>query len=102
MDAAPPPTDEPHQPADPLAPNTANPPNVRATTAQAPKDDRFPADRGDTRPVRVEQICGLPQPFSGAAVRVITLGSRIELLDMLRGLRELKRAAASRMRRIRS
>ena len=26
MDAAPPPTAEPHHPADPLAPNTANPP----------------------------------------------------------------------------
>jgi hypothetical protein len=32
MDAVPPPTAEPHHPADPLAPNTANPPNVRATT----------------------------------------------------------------------
>jgi hypothetical protein len=51
MDAVPPPTAEPHHPADPLAPNTANPPNVRATTGQAPKDDRFPADRGDTRPL---------------------------------------------------
>lgn len=51
MDAKPPPTAEPHHPAAPLAPNTANPPNVRATTDQAPKDDRFPADRGDTRPV---------------------------------------------------
>ena len=51
MDAAPPPTAEPHHPADPLAPNTANPPNVGTTTGQAPKDDRFPADRGDTRPV---------------------------------------------------
>jgi hypothetical protein len=51
MDAAPPPTAEPHHPADLLAPNTANPPNVGTTTGQAPKDDRFPADRGDTRPV---------------------------------------------------
>jgi hypothetical protein len=51
MDAAPPPTKEPHHPADPLAPNTANPPNPGTTTGQAPKDDRFPADRGDTRPV---------------------------------------------------
>lgn len=51
MDAAPPPTAEPRHPADPLAPITANPPNVGATTGQAPKDERFPADRGDTRPV---------------------------------------------------
>ena len=51
MDAAPPPTKEPHHPADLLAPNTANPPNAGTTTGQAPKDDRFPADRGDTRPV---------------------------------------------------
>jgi hypothetical protein len=51
MNALPPPTAEPHHPADPLAPNTANAPNVRATTGEAPKDDRFPADRGDTRPV---------------------------------------------------
>ena len=51
MDAAPPPTKEPHHPADLLAPNTANPPNAQTTTGQAPKDDRFPADRGDTRPV---------------------------------------------------
>jgi hypothetical protein len=49
MNATPPPTAEPQHPADPLAPNTANSPNVRATTDQAPKDDRFPADRGDTR-----------------------------------------------------
>ena len=51
MDAAPPPTKEPYHPADLLAPNTANPPNAGTTTGQAPKDDRFPADRGDTRPV---------------------------------------------------
>jgi hypothetical protein len=51
MDAAPPPTAEPHHPADPLAPNTANPPKVGTTTGEALKDDRFPADRGDTRPV---------------------------------------------------
>jgi hypothetical protein len=51
MDAVPPPTAEPRHPADPLAPDTANSPSVRATTGQAPKDDRFPADRGDTRPV---------------------------------------------------
>ena len=29
----------------------SNPPNLEATTGQAPKDDRFPADWGDTRPV---------------------------------------------------
>jgi hypothetical protein len=51
MDAAPPPTAEPHHPADPLAPHTANPPKVGTTTGEALKDDRFPADRGDTRPV---------------------------------------------------
>ena len=51
MDAAPPPTKEPHHPADLLAPNTANPPKVGTTTGEALKDDRFPADRGDTRPV---------------------------------------------------
>jgi hypothetical protein len=51
MDAAPPPTKEPYHPADLLAPNTANPLNAGTTTGQAPKDDRFPADRGDTRPV---------------------------------------------------
>jgi hypothetical protein len=49
--AAPPPTKEPYHPADLLAPNTANPPNAGTTTGQAPKDDRFPADRGDTRSV---------------------------------------------------
>jgi hypothetical protein len=47
MDAAPAPTKEPHHPADLLAPNTANPPTPGTTTGQAPKDDRFPADRGD-------------------------------------------------------
>jgi hypothetical protein len=51
MDAPPPPTKEPHHPADPFAPNTANPPSAGTTIGQAPKDDRFPADRGDTRPV---------------------------------------------------
>ena len=56
MDAAPPPTKEPHHPADPLAPNTANPPNPGTTTGQAPKDDRFPADRGDTRPVQSRRM----------------------------------------------
>jgi hypothetical protein len=49
MDAPPPPTREPSHPADGYAPKTSNP--SAATTGQAPKDDRFPADRGDTRPV---------------------------------------------------
>jgi len=49
MDAPPPPMREPSHPADGYAPNAANP--SAATTGQAPKDDRFPADRGDTRPV---------------------------------------------------
>jgi hypothetical protein len=51
MDAPPPPALEPRHPADGFAPNTSNPPNLGATTGQAPKDDRLPADRGDTRPV---------------------------------------------------
>ncbi len=37
--------------ADPLAPNTSNPAARGTTTGQAPRDDRLPADRGDTRPV---------------------------------------------------
>jgi hypothetical protein len=49
MDAAPPPAREPSHPADGYAPKASNP--SAATTGQAPKDDRFPADRGDTRPV---------------------------------------------------
>jgi hypothetical protein len=50
MDAPPPPAREPSHPADGwLAPKASNP--SAATTGQAPKDDRFPADRGDTRPV---------------------------------------------------
>ena len=49
MDAPPPPTREPSHPADGYAPKASNP--SAATTGQAPKDDRFPADRGDTRPV---------------------------------------------------
>jgi len=49
MDAPPPPTREPSHPADGYAPKASNPSG--ATTGQAPKDDRFPADRGDTRPV---------------------------------------------------
>ena len=50
MDAPPPPQREPSHPADGYAPKTSNP--SAATTGQAPKnDDRFPADRGDTRPV---------------------------------------------------
>ena len=49
MDAPPPPTREPSHPADGYAPKASNP--SAATTGQAPKDSRFPADRGDTRPV---------------------------------------------------
>jgi hypothetical protein len=51
MDAPPPPAPEPRHPADGFAPNTLNAPNLGATTGQAPKDDRLPADRRDTRPV---------------------------------------------------
>ena len=46
---APPPTREPSHPADGYAPKASNP--SAATTGQARKDDRFPADRGNTRPV---------------------------------------------------
>jgi len=49
MDAPQPPTREPSHPADGYAPKASTP--SAATTGQAPKDDRFPADRGDTRPV---------------------------------------------------
>jgi hypothetical protein len=49
MDAPPPPAREPSHPADGYAPKASNP--SAATTGQAPKDDRFPADRGNTRPV---------------------------------------------------
>jgi hypothetical protein len=51
MDAPAPLTSEPRHPADPLTPNTSNPPAQGTTTGQAPKDERLPADRGDTRPV---------------------------------------------------
>jgi hypothetical protein len=51
MDTAPPATAQPHHPADALAPNTPNPPSVGSTTGQAPHDQRFPADRGEIRPV---------------------------------------------------
>jgi hypothetical protein len=51
MDAPPPPTPEPRHPADPFAPNTSNAPALGTTTGQALKDERFPADRGDARPV---------------------------------------------------
>ena len=51
MDAAPPQTTQPHHPADALAPNIPNAPNGGATTGQTPRDERFPADRGETRPV---------------------------------------------------
>ncbi len=51
MDRPPPLTPEPSHPADPFAPNTSNPAAVGTTTGQAPRDDRLPADRGDTRPV---------------------------------------------------
>ena len=51
MDRPPPPTPEPGHPADPLAPNTSHPAARGTTTGQAPRDDRLPADRGDTRPV---------------------------------------------------
>ena len=47
IDAPPPPAREPSHPADGYAPKASNP--SAATTT--PKDDRFPADRGDTRPV---------------------------------------------------
>ena len=49
MDAPPPPAREPSHPADGYAPKSSNP--SAATTGQARKDERFPADRGDTRPV---------------------------------------------------
>jgi hypothetical protein len=50
MDAAPPPAREPSHPADGYVPKASN--LSSATTGQAPKnDDRFPADRGATRPV---------------------------------------------------
>jgi hypothetical protein len=51
MDRPPPLTPEPSHPADPLGPNTSNPAVLGTTTGQAPRDDRLPADRGDTRPV---------------------------------------------------
>jgi hypothetical protein len=51
MDAPAPLTSEPSHPADPLVPNTSNPSAQGTTTGQAPKDERLPADRGDTRPV---------------------------------------------------
>jgi hypothetical protein len=51
MDAPAPLTSEPGHPADPLMPNTSNPAAQGTTTGQAPKDERLPADRGDTRPV---------------------------------------------------
>jgi hypothetical protein len=51
MDRSPPLTPEPSHPADPLAPNTSNPAALGTTTGQAPRADRLPADRGDTRPV---------------------------------------------------
>jgi hypothetical protein len=51
MDAPAPLTSEPRHPADPLTPNTSNPPAQGTTTGQAPKDERLPADRGDTRRV---------------------------------------------------
>jgi hypothetical protein len=51
MDATPPQTPQPHHPADALAPNTPKSPNAGSTTGQAPRDERFPADRGETRPV---------------------------------------------------
>jgi hypothetical protein len=51
MDATPPQTTQPHHPADALAPNTPKSPNAGSTTGQAPRDERFPADRGETRPV---------------------------------------------------
>jgi hypothetical protein len=43
MDARPAPAREPGHPAEGLAP--------KSDDRQSPKDDRFPADRGDTRPV---------------------------------------------------
>jgi hypothetical protein len=51
MDAPAPLTSEPSHPADPLMPNPSNPSAQGTTTGQAPKDERLPADRGDTRPV---------------------------------------------------
>jgi len=51
MDAAPPPSAQPRQPADPLAPNSSDGPKAGPTTGQAPRDERFPADRGEVRPV---------------------------------------------------
>jgi hypothetical protein len=51
MDAAPPPTAQPYRPADALAPNSPNPPNMGSTSGQATRDERFPADRGEVRPV---------------------------------------------------
>ena len=59
MDVPPPPAREPGHPADGYAPNAANPPNLGATTGQAPKDNRFLADRGDTRPVPTPQVTHL-------------------------------------------
>ena len=70
MDAAPPPTAEPHHPADPSAPNTANPPNVGTTTGQAPKDDRFPADRRRYAPrSKRTQVSSAPRIDTGATVQ---------------------------------
>jgi len=51
VDAPAPLTSEPGHPADPLTPNISNPAAQGTTTGQAPKDERLPADRGDTRPV---------------------------------------------------
>jgi hypothetical protein len=50
IDAPPPPAREPSHPGDGYAPKASNP-SAATTTGQAPKNDRFPADRGDTRPV---------------------------------------------------
>ena len=58
-DAPPPPTREPSHPADGYALKASNP--SAATTGQARKDDRFPADRGDTRPFQTRPSNSLLQ-----------------------------------------
>ena len=50
MDAAPPPTKEPHHPADPLAPNTTNPRTPEPRLARRQRMTAFPPIAA-TRPV---------------------------------------------------
>jgi hypothetical protein len=52
MDAALPPSAQPRQPADPVTPSPDRPANgTTGSAGQGPQDERFPADRGNSRPV---------------------------------------------------